>query len=127
MAEYGKKPVLRAVRGLGFCSRFAFPQQISLLFFGLFMRGNIMKDGHCPMNGAMLVTQGPRCYIRPRAINIIAVTDKNFLVINMSPATAREVGDSAGVIRVTLSARKNPQSCEQFLGTSSSSFNPSIR
>src|SRR5438094_5721459 len=69
MAEYGKKPVLRAVRGLGFCSRFAFPQQISLLFFGLFMRGNIMKDGHCPMNGAMLVTQGPRCYIRPRALH----------------------------------------------------------
>src|SRR5207248_4922246 len=84
MAEYGKKPVLRAVRRLGFCSRFAFPQQISLLFFGLFMRGNVMKDGHRPMNGAMLVTQGPRCYIRPRAINIIAVTDKNFLVINMS-------------------------------------------
>src|SRR5438094_9422781 len=43
------------------------------------------------------------------------------------PATALEVGDSAGAIRVTLSVRKNPQSCEQFLGTSSSSFNPSIR
>src|SRR5204863_8645313 len=43
------------------------------------------------------------------------------------PATAREVGDSAGAIRRTLSARKNPQSFEQFLGTSSFSFTPSIR
>src|SRR5437762_14236729 len=85
MAEHGKKSVLRAVRGLGFCSGFPFPQQISLLFFGPFMRGNIMKDGHRPMNGAVLVTQRPRCYIRPRAINITAVTDKNLLVINMSP------------------------------------------
>src|SRR5439155_13327315 len=69
MAEHGEKPVLRAVRCLGFCSGFTFAQQISLLFFGPFMRGDIMKDGHRATNGAF----------------------------------------------------------EQFLGTSSFSFNPSIR
>ena len=104
MAEHGKKSVLRAVRGLGFCSGFPFPQQISPLFFGPSMRGDIMKDGHRAMNGAVLIAQRPRCYVRPRAINIAAVLDKNFLVINKSPATAREVGDSAGAIRVILSA-----------------------
>ena len=85
MAQHGKKPVFRTVRGLGFCSGFSFSQQVSLLLFSLFMRGDIMKDGHRPMNGAVLVTQRPRRYNRPRAIHIAAVPDKDFLVINMSP------------------------------------------
>src|SRR5437762_9376309 len=88
MAEHGKKSVLRAVRGLGFCSGFPFPQQISLLFFGPFMRGDIMKDGHRAMNGAVLIAQRPRCYVRPRAINIATVLVKNFLVITKSPCAA---------------------------------------
>jgi hypothetical protein len=49
------------------------------------MRGDIMKDGHRAMNGTVFIAQRPRCYIRPRAINITAVPDKNFFVINMSP------------------------------------------
>ncbi len=85
MAEHSEKPVLSPVRCLGFCSGFTFAQQISLLFFGLFMRGDVMKDGHRAMNRALLVTQRPRRYIRPRALDIAAVPDENFLVINMSP------------------------------------------
>ena len=84
MAEHSEKPVLRAVCCLGFCSGFTFAQQISLLFFGLFMRGDIMKDGHRAMNRALLITQRPRRYIRPRALDITAVPDENFLVINVS-------------------------------------------
>src|ERR1700719_861461 len=85
MAEHSEKPVLRPVRCLGFCTGFTFAQQISLLFFGPLMRGDIMEDGNGAMNGALFVTQRPRRYIRPRALDIAAVPDENFLVINVSP------------------------------------------
>ena len=83
--EHGEKPVLGAVRCLGFCPGFTFPQQVLLLLFGTFVHGNVMKDGDRTMNGAVFIPQRPRRYIRPRALDITAVPDENFLVINMSP------------------------------------------
>jgi len=111
------RTVLSPVRCLGFCSASQFSAADFAAVLAVYTR-DVHEDGHRAMNRALLVTQRPRRYIRPRALDIAAVPDENFSSSTCPRPRRVKLVDSAGAIRRTLSARKNPHRSNSF-GTSS--------